>query len=181
MRMSGTIAGLAVALAAVPLQAAKVKVGAPAPDFEMRTLDGQRVTLADLKGQVVVLNFWATWCGPCKRELPLLDRAHRLWKDRGLRVFAVTTEDSLPLAALKPLTQLLSITTIRRISGPYAPIEGAVPTNFIIDRAGTVRYAKAAAFDIDGLNSEVGKLLDEPEYPEPRSLLKPPRLFAPLE
>jgi len=152
-------------LCAAPGYAAKFKVGEPAPDFTIRTLDGQKIKLADLRGQVVVLNFWATWCGPCKRELPLLDAAYRTWEKNGLRVFAVTTESSLQPAQIRPVIKLLALTAVRSISRPYEPIEGAIPTNFIIDRNGTLRYAKAAAFDIDDLNKEVGTLLGEPAPP----------------
>ena len=52
-------------------------VGEPAPNFELTTFDGQKIRLSDLKGHVVVLNFWATWCGPCKRELPLLSAYYK--------------------------------------------------------------------------------------------------------
>jgi cytochrome c biogenesis protein CcmG/thiol:disulfide interchange protein DsbE len=90
------------ALMATSAAPAAVKVGERAPDFEMTLIDGTKVHNADLRGQVVVLNFWATWCGPCKAELPLLDSYYRIRKDNGLRVFAVATEDSLPASRLKP-------------------------------------------------------------------------------
>jgi thiol-disulfide isomerase/thioredoxin len=116
------------------------------------------VSLSQLRGEVVVLNFWATWCGPCKQELPLLDRYYALQKNAGLRVFAVTTEDSLPLYQLKKLFAVMHIPAVRRLKGPY-DTAGAVPTNFVIDRNGVVRYAKAGAFD---LNDLLVPLLEEP-------------------
>jgi thiol-disulfide isomerase/thioredoxin len=70
-------------------------VDAAAPDFQVTTYDGRKLALADFKGQVVVLNFWATWCGPCKRELPLLEDYHRRQHANGLVILAVATEDSL--------------------------------------------------------------------------------------
>ncbi len=154
--------GLAMAMAlAAPAVAKTPTVGQPAPDFQVKLMDGSKVSLADLKGQVVVLNFWATWCGPCKRELPLLDAYYRMQKDHGLRVFAITTEGSVPNYALKNLFAALSITPIKGIKGPYGDVK-AVPTNYVIDRKGTVRYAKAAAFDLDDLNRELVPLLKEP-------------------
>ncbi|MBE2992379.1 TlpA family protein disulfide reductase [Sphingomonas sp. CFBP 13603] len=139
---------------------ASVKLGEPAPPFELTLIDGTKVRSAILHGQVVVLNFWATWCGPCKAELPLLDSYYRIRKDNGLRVFAVATEDSVPASKLKPLFAAMTIPSARRIKGPFA-VMGALPTN-IIDRAGVVRYAKAGAFDLNELNTLLVPLLREP-------------------
>ena len=136
-------------------------VGKPAPTFTAGLPDGSKVTLADFEGQVLIINFWATWCGPCKQELPLLDAYYKLQKDKGLRVIAVTTEDSLPMYKLKPLAKVLTIPLMTYISGRYGPIGGAVPTNYVIDRSGVVRYAKAAAFDLDDLNTVLVPLLQE--------------------
>ena len=128
----------------------------------MTTFGGDRVALSDLRGKVVVLNFWATWCGPCKRELPILDAYYKLRRSAGLAVIAATTEDSLPIGRLKPLQQVLTIPMARRVKGPYAPVGGAVPTNFVIDRAGVVRYARAGAFTLAALNAILPPLLEEP-------------------
>jgi peroxiredoxin len=139
----------------------RLVVGKPAPDFKVTTLDGKQLTLADFKGQVLVLNFWATWCGPCRQELPLLDGYYKAQQKFGLRVLAVTTEDSLPLDRLKPLAAVLTIPMVRRFRGPYSDPE-AVPTNYVIDRTGTLRYAKAASFSLDDLNGLLVPLLKEP-------------------
>jgi len=136
------------------------KVGDVAPNFKLTLIDGSKVTLDDLRGKVVVLNFWATWCGPCRSELPLLDAYYRVQSAQGLRVFAVTTEDSLPIRTLKPLFAAMAIPAARNMKGPYVVLKG-VPTNYIIDRAGRIRYAKANAFDLDTLNAELVPLLRE--------------------
>ena len=140
------------------------KVGIAAPKFELTLIDGSKVTSDELRGQVVVLNFWATWCVPCRQELPLLDGYYRAQKSHGLRVFAVATENSLAPYQLKPLFAALSLQSARRIKGPYADLH-AVPTNFVIDRAGVVRYAKAGAFDLDEMNALIVPLLREPAPP----------------
>ncbi len=150
-----------MAISAAPATAAVVKVGERAPDFELTLMDGTKVRSTDLRGRVVVLNFWATWCGPCKAELPLLDNYYRLRKDNGLRVFAVATEDSVPAYRLKPLFTAMAIPSARRVKGPFA-VMGALPTNYIIDRAGIVRYAKPGAFDLDDLNGLLVPMLREP-------------------
>lgn len=150
-----------MATSAAPATAAVVKVGERAPDFELTLMDGTKVRSTDLRGRVVILNFWATWCGPCKAELPLLDNYYRLRKDNGLRVFAVATEDSIPAYRLKPLFTAMAIPSARRVKGPFA-VMGALPTNYIIDRAGIVRYAKPGAFDLDDLNGLLVPMLREP-------------------
>jgi thiol-disulfide isomerase/thioredoxin len=140
---------------------ARPKVGQPAPPFEVTTFDGQKITLTDLRGEVVIVNIWATWCVPCREELPLLDAYQKIRGNVGLRVVAVTTEDSVPLSALKPLAAHLTMKLARRLRGNYQ-ILGGVPTNYVIDRAGVLRYAKAEAFDLDSLNALLVPLLNEP-------------------
>lgn len=68
-----------------------VRVGDIAPDFELATLDGRTIKLSALRGQPVIVNFWATWCGPCKEEVPLLVKAYTAHQADGLRVLAVDT------------------------------------------------------------------------------------------
>ena len=131
-----------------------------APPFTLTLVDGTTVTSTELRGQVIVLNYWATWCGPCKAELPMLNRVYQLRKDRGLRVFAVATEDSLPNYRLKKLFDLLAIPAVRKVKGPYGVLEG-VPTNYVIDRNGRVRLAQAGALDLADMNAKVLPLLDE--------------------
>ena len=161
MRMTWIGALLAGGMVSMASAASAPRVGVPAPAYELTLVDGSKIASADLRGQVVVLNFWATWCGPCRRELPLLDTYYRLRQTNGLRVFAVATQDSLPQYQLRPLFAKMAIPAARRIKGPYADL-GGLPTNFVIDRAGVVRYAKAGAFDLDELNTLLVPLLNEP-------------------
>ena len=93
MRWRSRIAVLALAaLAAVSPAQAKIKVGEPAPDFELTLIDGSKVALHDLRGQVVVLNFWATWCAPCVAELPTLLALDAQLGAQGLRVVAASLD-----------------------------------------------------------------------------------------
>lgn len=147
--------------APAPAATADPKIGEMAPDFQLSMVDGSHVRLSELRGQVVVLNFWATWCVPCRRELPMLDSYFRLRRGAGLRVFAVTTEGSLPIYQLHRLFAAMAIPSARAIRGPYGSL-GGMPTNFVIDRAGRVRYAAAGAFDLHSLDALVVPLLNEP-------------------
>jgi cytochrome c biogenesis protein CcmG/thiol:disulfide interchange protein DsbE len=135
-------------------------VDQPAPDFQVTTFDGEKLSLADLKGQVVVLNFWATWCGPCKRELPLLEAYYRAQQQAGLRVLAIATENSLSPYQLKPLAKVLTIPMIKRFKGNYGDIK-ELPTNFVIDRKGVLRYAEAGGFTRETMIEVLGPLLEE--------------------
>src|ERR1700709_1753597 len=150
LRRSVLVALMLVA-AMAPAMAREPRGGEAAPDFRLTLVDGSHIRLADLRGQVVVLNFWATWCVPCREELPLLDRYYELREKAGLKVFAIATEDSRPLFQMKKLFAVMHIPSARRIKGPYTTLQG-VPTNYIIDRSGRIRYARAAAFDLDGLH-----------------------------
>jgi len=157
---SAGLATLAALVLAGSAQGAP-KVGQPAPDFTVTTFGGRTVKLADLKGDVIILNFWATWCGPCRKELPMLEAAFRAYNKYGFQVLAVATEDSVSDDQLKPVAAKLTIPFIKRMRGPYHDMD-AVPTNYIIDRNGKLVYAKAAAFDIDSLNAIIIPLLEEP-------------------
>jgi thiol-disulfide isomerase/thioredoxin len=154
-------------LSAAPAGAQQLIINGPAPDFDVTAFGGKEFTLADFKGQVLVINFWATWCVPCKKELPLLEGYYRAQGKFGLRVLAVTTEDSLPLRQLAPLASSLTLLMARHFHGPYRALK-AVPTNYVIDRAGILRYAKADAFTLDDLNAVLVPLLQEPPPDEPR-------------
>ncbi len=147
-------------IVAAPAAAKAFKVGEPAPPVELTLVDGTKTTLAEHKGEVILLNFWATWCVPCRAELPLLDAYYRRQKQHGLQVFAITTEGSVPLQRMKALFAAMAIPSVRRVKG--MPVEmPAVPTNYIIDRTGVVRYASAGAFSLDDLNREIVPLLRE--------------------
>lgn len=158
------LALLALLCTPVAAHAGGLKPGQPAPNATFVTVTGEKFDLASLRGKVVVINFWATWCVPCRKELPLLDAYYRAQREHGLVVLAATTEDSVPEYQLHKLFSAMAITPLRRIRGTYAPLEG-VPTNYVIDRNGVLQYAKAGAFDLDDLNALLAPLLAQPETP----------------
>jgi peroxiredoxin len=162
MRLRQRLAFAVLVISLVPMlgSAKEPVVGQPAPDFTVTTFDGRKLSLADFKDQVLVINFWATWCTPCKQELPLLDTYFAIQQKYGLRVVAVTTENSAPLKSLQPLAATVRFPLARSMRGPYG-VMAAVPTNYVIDRHGILRYAKAGAFDLDALNGLLLPLLRE--------------------
>jgi peroxiredoxin len=161
------VLGSALLLGVAPMPPAKKKVviGQPAPEFVLRTYAHENISLSSLRGQVVVLNLWATWCVPCKTEMPMMDSYYRQYSGKGLRIFAVATEDSVPPYKLKALSAALSFPLVLQLRGGAYDVLDGVPTNFIIDRNGIVRYAKADAFDRAEFDAVLKPLLAEPAPP----------------
>jgi cytochrome c biogenesis protein CcmG, thiol:disulfide interchange protein DsbE len=152
---------IAVALLSAPAEAAKLHVGDPVPHFSVRTFDKQVVDSDNLRGQVVIVNRWAIWCGPCKQELPELDAYYRKHAKEGLRIFAVTVDQTVSDSALDHgLSRFLAFPLAHAVKGPFPEKEG-VPTNYVIDRKGIVRFIQAGAFDAQSLDAVIGPLLAE--------------------
>ena len=162
MRAWTSAAAALLAMSAVAgVSQAAPKVGQPAPDFSVTTFGGRTVRMADLKWDVIILNFWATWCGPCREELPFLEQAFESYGKYGFQVLAVATQDSVPASELRPLAAKLRIPFVKSLRGPYRQMTG-VPTNYVIDRSGRLVYAQAGAFDMASFNAIVVPLLREP-------------------
>jgi cytochrome c biogenesis protein CcmG/thiol:disulfide interchange protein DsbE len=156
------LAAASLLLTASPALGA-AKVGQPAPDFTVKTFDGRKIALSELRGKVVILNYWATWCGPCRVELPELDAYMRRHRGADLVIFAVATENSVPESKLRPLAGAISFPMVTRIKGGgYGLVKRAVPTNYVIDKGGVVRVAQAGAFSAPNLEAIVTPLLAEP-------------------
>jgi peroxiredoxin len=154
--------------AALALAASAVEAGGkPARDFKLTTLDGQTVKLADLKGKVVVVNRWATWCTPCKAEMVAFENYLRTHPKSDLKIYAVTVELQFPASKLKPLQGALSYPLATSISGWGYKIMGGVPTSYVIDRKGVLRYADSGAFDLESFSELVDPLLAEPASSQP--------------
>jgi cytochrome c biogenesis protein CcmG, thiol:disulfide interchange protein DsbE len=140
---------------------ASPKVGEIAPPYQIKIFDKSVVTAAQMAGKVVVINYWATWCGPCKAEMPMMDRFHRRNKKLGFEIFGVVTKDSIPIQRMKKLAEALSYPLASDLKGKYGVIKESVPTSYIIDRKGIVRYAKPGSFDDEEFATLIDPLLKE--------------------
>jgi peroxiredoxin len=134
------IAGLTALLITLPLAAA-VDTNSPAPDFTLNAQTGKPVELTQFKGQVVMLNFWASWCGPCRQEMPLLDSIYKKYGKLGFTMIGVNVEPDSKAANdwLKqtPVTFPILYDTDSKVSKLYG-VSG-MPSTVIVDRKGTVR------------------------------------------
>lgn len=116
-------------------------VGRPAPAFDLQTLDGQRISLAELRGSPVVLNFWASWCIPCREEAPLLTAADATYRSRGLRILGVVYQDSSENAGSFMARYGQAYPGLLDPDGRTAIDYGVfgIPETFFIDSTGVVR------------------------------------------
>jgi peroxiredoxin len=134
------VAGLSVALMPVPLLAGEA--AGPAADFSLPSRAGQSVSLAALRGQVVLINFWATWCGPCRKEMPLLEQIQKKYAPLGFTMLGINVEeDTTQMEAFLgdvPVSFPILLDPANTISKLYDV--AAMPSTVIIDRKGNVRY-----------------------------------------
>lgn len=116
-------------------------IGHPAPAFTLPTLAGDSVALADLRGQPVVLNFWASWCGPCRAEMPELQRLHDRLGEAGVTVLGVNQGESPETAAafLQALGLNFPVALDQRTGVSQQYLVNSLPTTFFIDRNGVIR------------------------------------------
>lgn len=116
-------------------------IGQSAPEFAFTDLTGKTHRLSDYRGKAVVLNFWATWCAPCRTEMPSMERAYRSLKDRGLVIIGVSL-DTAPTNAVEALVKELALTfpilTDPRGTSARAYRLPGLPASFLIDRRGRV-------------------------------------------
>jgi peroxiredoxin len=120
-----------------------VKPGDAAPNFQLRDMNGRVVALSDLRGKVVLVNFWATWCGPCRVEMPAMERLYRAYDRKDFEILAVST-DAQGVAVTRPFQQENKLTfpilhdADFRVGLSYGA--RTLPMTFMVDRQGIVRH-----------------------------------------
>lgn len=150
-----------------PQLAAIAGVGDPigsAPDVTFVTLEGDDVRLSDLRGQVVLVNFWATWCAPCRLEMPGFEKLYRDKKDEGFVIVGLST-DRTGKAGVQDFLRERDITypvamETREVELAFGGIT-AIPTSFLIDRQGVIRHRTFGIFPAAGVRIAVNRLLAE--------------------
>jgi cytochrome c-type biogenesis protein len=121
-----------------------VEIGKPAPDYSSVTLAGNAISLAALRGKTVLLNVWATWCAPCKEEIPYLEKLHGEYSGRGLEIVGVSVDARGEEKKIEGFARDLSMTypvwldPDQRVMSSFLAI--GVPASYLIDRDGILRW-----------------------------------------
>ena len=158
--------GLAAAVFVLGLQLARQNASqpqsGPAPDFYLKLFDGADFQLSDYRGQVVLVNFWASWCPPCRDEAPDLQALYANYTDAGMVILGVNMLESSPQKALDFIEEFgitypngedtgQWIANLYRVQGP--------PESFLIDRNGSIRQFVLGSLDYDDLSGAIETLL----------------------
>jgi thiol-disulfide isomerase/thioredoxin len=134
-------ASLALESVLPPASAGAPQVGQPAPTLVVSQLDGRLFDLAALRGKVVIVNFWATWCSPCRAEMPRLDAFYKRYHGRGLELLGLSVDDASDRGAvvqiMKSFSYPAALAVSAKVDGFGPPL--AVPMTWIIDSRGIVR------------------------------------------
>ena len=161
---AAALALLAAGAPAPALRARGLDVGQPAPALVAPQLDGQTFDLAAQRGKVVIVNFWATWCGPCRAEMPLLNRFYLAHRAQGVALVGVSVDeprDRKEVAGImRQFAYPAALAATARANGFGPPL--AVPMTWVIDQTGVVRARLLAAVTEQALSQAVLPLLPAP-------------------
>lgn len=151
------------ALLTLSARAQAIDKGQSAPEIALKDGAGKLVQLSGLKGKVVLVDFWASWCAPCRDSMPFLEKLHKTYGDRGLVVVGVNIDNDLAAAQKFLKDMSVSFTIVndsdKRVAKSYAP--PTMPSSYLIDRQGKVRLVHAGfkASDAGRIDAEVKSLL----------------------
>ncbi len=134
--------------------------GAPAPDFTLNDLASKPVTLSSFKGRIVLINFWATWCGPCLIEMPAIQKRYEAFQDQGFVVLGVDADE--PISDVETFVHTLNL-TFPVLLDPGATVNDlyrvrGLPTTYIVDRDGVISRLHIGSMTEDQLDGYLSKL-----------------------
>lgn len=134
---------------AVPVSVSKAVEGAAAPDFTVKDMEGKDLKLSELKGSVVLVNFWATWCPPCKEEIPSMIKLDKAMAGKAFRMLAISIDEGGKDAVLKYFKGNKDLPTYLDPDGKTSRLYGTtgVPETFIIDKQGIIRKKIVGGMD----------------------------------
>ena len=137
----------------------------PAPEFALKDANGQTVKLSDYKGKVVLLDFWATWCGPCKIEIPWFIEFEQTYKDKGFSVVGVSMDEE-GWSVVKPYIEQRKVNYrillgTEQVGQLYGGVD-SLPTTYLVDRSGRIASVHVGLSEKDGFQNEITRLLEAP-------------------
>ena len=165
MKLKNLMMGVCLSLVSV---AQAAFVNDPAPDFALKDMSGVERKLSDYKGEVVLVNFWASWCPPCKKEFPELAELANEYKDHKFRVLAINLDKSqeqvakfLAKTAVKPGALIILLDPAARVVANY--VARSMPSSFIVDSKGIIRFVHFGYGEKDPAKwrTEIDQLLAE--------------------
>jgi len=156
--LSAVLLGLWLAACGAP---AAARLGSPAPDFTLQTVDGTSVQLAQFKGKPVWINFWATWCVPCREEMPAMQELYDQYRDQGLVILAVNMEEDAPTVRRWIESGGYTFTFVLDDQGQQVKRYNvtAAPTSYFVGRDGIIRDQKLGQISRDEMVAKLDKLL----------------------
>jgi peroxiredoxin len=165
-RFTSFVVAVAVALATIASAWVAAAPPALAPNVTLRSADGGTVALSTYRGKVLLVDFWASWCAPCKTSFPALDSLYREYQPRGLEVLAVNLDERRrdADAFLRARSHRLTVLFDPSGASPAAFGVKAMPSSFLIDKAGNIRFTHMGySGNVDeSYRREIAQLLAEP-------------------
>ena len=152
------------ARASEPLETNKGVLGSHRPDYTLGSSSGERISAADFDGQVVLVNFWATWCKPCREEMPMLVGLHHAYQDKPFQVLGIALDDvqqarefAAELGVDYPI--LVGSTDVMGVVRLYGNLSGVLPYSVLVDREGIIRWTHLGELKDEELRRQIDALL----------------------
>jgi len=152
------------ALAGEPPETKQGVVGTRRPDYTLGSDSGERISARDFDGQVVLVNFWATWCRPCREEMPMLVNLHHDYQDKAFQVVGIALDDvqqardfAAELGVDYPI--LVGSTDVMAVVQLYGNLSGVLPYSVLIDRDGIIRWTYLGELKDEDLKGRIRELL----------------------